>query len=117
MLGFSNPLKELSTIIKKTMTLFSQVPQAFSDNKALRTYSPETEKVIERLMASGDGEFVINSGLLSPDEIAKLSRLQLANFLLGSTRMMEMLGTEALATPAFREVMLKNIAKLEKTQS
>jgi hypothetical protein len=117
MLGFSNPFKNISRVIKEGMTLFSRVPQVFSDNKALRTYSPETEKIIERLMASGDGEFVMNSGVLSPEEIAKLSRLQLANFLIASTRMIEMFGTEVLMIPETREGLLKSLSKLEKTKS
>lgn len=112
MLDIINSLRSSFRDLRRS---YSRLSTSIADLK-----QPENpEVVIERISASKDGRFVLESGFLSPEELGKLSRKQLAKLLAGATRMVEMFGNEAFiqAIPEMRKGVLKEIAKGEKAGS
>ena len=113
--NFLRDLKGLSEVPKTLMDSGAELVQGFNDFKATRTYSPKTEAYIEKITASEEGQFILNSGILSQEEIGNLSRLQLAKFLASTTQMVEFAGRNAFiaSMPEFRKSLLKAMAKVK----
>lgn len=113
--NFLSDIKGLRQVPKILMDSGAELVQGFNDLKILRTYSPKTEEFIEKITASEEGQFTLNSGILSQEEIGNLSRLQLANFLANTTRMVELAGRNSFiaSMPQFRKSLLKAMAKVK----
>ena len=113
--NFLSDLEDLIQTPKNIMDSGAKLVQGFNDFKALRTYSQKTEALIERISTSEDGQLTLNSGVLSQEEIGNLSRLQLADFLSHTTRMVGFVGRNAFiaSMPEFRKSLLKRMARVK----
>ncbi|NIP93081.1 MAG: hypothetical protein GWO24_06335 [Akkermansiaceae bacterium] len=90
---------------------FQRLSESLASYKALKKDSPETAALALKLSRSEEGKFVIDSGVLTPDELASLSGLQLARFLNGTTNVVRMLGKEAFmeSIPETRKALLRKL--------
>jgi hypothetical protein len=61
--------------------MFRGLIDSFFDSEELREESPATHETVRRILESEQGKFVIDSGILTPNEVAHLTNVQLGNWL------------------------------------
>jgi len=102
---FRNLTRSTRDLVESTRDL----KQTFQDRKTLKSESPEGAKLIQEMLQSEEGKFVISCGVLTSEEIARLPVASLGLWLQDSIAAVKLMGRDVyeMTIPELRKKTLK----------